>query len=91
MTFDDLLTKCESDACTGNFISVQTIEHAEYLLSVFRIQANAIVPHGEQPPIACVLGRDVDTGRCFAPVLDRIINKRLENVLQHKLFGYHGR
>src|SRR5579863_56827 len=91
MTFDHLLTKGESNACPGDFVSVQTIEHAENPLSVFRIDADAVVPHREQPPVECSRRREVYFERCLVTVLDRVIDKAPKNLSQHKIFGYHSR
>src|ERR1017187_3484268 len=90
-TFNHLLTKCEPNARAGNFPSVQTLEHDEYPLSVFRINADAIVPHREQPPFGSSHGGDVDPGRCLVPVLDRIANKVLKHLRQHVVLSYHSR
>jgi hypothetical protein len=63
VAFNYLPAECEPNACTGNFLSVQTLEHAEYELSVCRINIHAVISHREQPPFCSSVGRNVDCGR----------------------------
>jgi hypothetical protein len=60
LTFNYLPAECESNTGTGNFLSVETLEHAEYELGVIWINTDAIISHREQPPFCGSLCGNVD-------------------------------
>src|SRR5208283_2752217 len=91
LALDYLLTKGKPDARAGDFISVQAPEHAEHSAGVLRIDADSVVPHGEQPPFPVSYRRDVDSWRFLASVLNRVGNEVLKDLCQHDLFGSQSR
>ena len=91
MAFHYLPAKCEPNARAGNFLAVQTLEHAEYELGVRRINADAVISHREGPPFSYSHGGNV-YDRCHrAPIFDRIANQVLEKLHQHGLIVHRGR
>jgi hypothetical protein len=42
-TLNDLPAKRKANARTGNFLAMQTLKHAEYVLGIRRIDANTVI------------------------------------------------
>src|SRR6185295_5268806 len=61
VALDDLLHDREPDARAGVIrLVVQPLEHHEDAIAVLRVQADAVVLHGEEPHLVARLGADVD-------------------------------
>src|SRR5580698_686998 len=91
MTLNYLLAECQSNTCTGNFLSVQTLKHAKYELGVRRVDTDAVIFHREQPFSGSSHTGNMDCERRLASIFDRIANQIMENLYQHGLLSYHGR
>jgi len=63
MSFHNLFADGQSDAGAGIFLpAVEPLEDDEDALGVLRGNADAVVPYGENPPVALSAGRDVNAG-----------------------------
>src|SRR6266568_2722364 len=82
VALDDLLADGEADAGAGVLgAGVQPLEDDEDPVHVLRIDADPIVPDGEQPFLAVGSGRDVDRrSHCGPAELDRVPDQVLEHL-----------
>ena len=67
----------------------QALENNENLFRVLRVEANAIITHGENPFLRVFVNRNTHLRR-FVPVeFDRIANQVLEQLHQLDFVSYH--
>src|ERR1035437_1695493 len=81
MALDNLLADGQPDAGAGiGLARVQALEDLENAFKILRINADAIVPHPEDPAFRLGPGADVDFGRAFAAELEGVGDQILEQL-----------
>ena len=70
---------------------VQALEDQEDAILVLRVDADAVVAHGEQPMVSLPAGVHVDLRRRFAAELQRVADEVLEQLGQLRRVGPDGR
>ena len=81
--FDDFFADGETETSTFVIVSsVQAFEEPKDLLGIFARDADAVILDREQPESIFGLGRDMDSGRIFTPILDGISDKVLKQLME---------
>src|SRR5450432_4866121 len=89
---DDLLANREPDTGTGVFsLVMQALEHHENPVRILLIEADAVVPHREDPDLVARLGADVDLRGLGAAKLHGVADEVLENLRELRAVSEHHR
>src|SRR5262245_29119030 len=80
---DDTPANRQSNPCSRMLpLTMQPLEYLENSPVMFRRDANAVVPHGENPFVVCALGADVNARRLCAVVFEAVSEQVLHQLLQ---------
>ena len=92
MALDNPATNGQADASAGIFLlCVQAAENLKDPLVVVRVDADAVVVHGDRPLFAVLLCRNVYAGWLFAVILQSVANQVLQQVRQLRRVTLDGR
>src|SRR6266481_1258674 len=92
MPLDDTAANCQSNARSRMLpLTMQPLEYLENSLVMFRGDANTVVPHGENPVVARMLGADVNAWRVFAVVFEAVPKQVLHQLLQLRTVAHYHR
>jgi len=78
-SFDDFPAESEADTSSCDVAAVETGEHPEDAFLLFGRDADAVIHDLDDPFPAALLSADVDLGRFFGAILDRVADQVLEN------------
>src|SRR5262249_48499427 len=74
VALDHFLAEGQAETLAGMFVTqMQALEQLEQGCALPRVQADAVVPHGESPGGAVLLRRDVDLRRRVTAELERVV------------------
>src|SRR5205807_8954079 len=88
VALDNALAERQTDAGAGVFVArVQALKKHEDALKVFRCDADAVVPDGEQPLVVLLLGANLQLRRALGAELDGVGDRVLEQAHQLAAIG----
>src|SRR5579862_3374262 len=88
---DNALADRQTNASSGNVLSVQPLEDAENLLVIFRVDTEAVVRHRKAPEAVSPFRRYMNPRRASAAILERVADEVLKELDEMGLItGYRG-